>query len=222
MSPECPTVSPARPRSGTDVARQDRCQKPGKRNGAPRAESLAPEFGCGLARLASPPDDAAYLIGVEGPHRVCADVADRPYLEQAHRPRFIVGELAHGDDVVLANRPEQLTYPSARALDELREILRALRGVLVVLYALLGPVDQRHISWHARTPFVLADFKTIVCPGKHRGQGRSDVLLSASSQIRNADRGWRSQVCDLELRRGAGDGNRTRTVSLGTGLSRAP
>src|SRR5215472_8021254 len=115
----------------------------------PRAESPAPEFGCGLARLASPPDDVAHLIGVEGPHRVCADVAERPYLEQAHRPRFIVGELVHGDDVVLANRPEQLMYSAARALDELLEILRAARAVLVVLDALLCPVDQRYVSRHA-------------------------------------------------------------------------
>src|SRR5215510_474263 len=132
-------------------------------------------------------------------HRVCADVAEGPYLKQAHRPRFIVGELAHGNDVVLANRPEQLTYSAARALDELREILRAARAVLVVLDALLGPVDQRHVSRHACPPLVLADFKTIVCPGKHRRQGRCGVLLSASSQIRNADRGWRSQVCTWDF-----------------------
>src|SRR5262249_46727900 len=147
-----------------DVARQDGCQKPGSHNGAPRTEGPAPEFGCGLTRLASPPDDVAHLIGVEGPHRVCADVAERPYLKQAHRPRFIVGELAHGDDVVLANRPEQLTYPAARALDELREILRTARAVLVVLDALLCPVDQRHLSRDANPPWCLRTSRPSCAP----------------------------------------------------------
>ena len=42
----------------------------------------------GLARL---PDDGGHLVGVEGPHRVRADVAGRPDLKQNRRRCFIVG-----------------------------------------------------------------------------------------------------------------------------------
>ena len=73
--------------------------------------------------LAGPADDAAHLVGTEGPHRVRADAAEGPYLEQGRRRGFVVGELGHGDDVVLADRIERFTDPAALALGELGEIL---------------------------------------------------------------------------------------------------
>ena len=65
------------------------------------------------ARLACLPDDGGDLVGAEGPHRVRADAAERPHSEQGRRRRFIVGEVDDGDEVVLADRPEQFTYPAA-------------------------------------------------------------------------------------------------------------
>jgi len=57
-------------------------------------------------RLACLPDDGGHLVGAEGPHRVRADAAERRYLKQGRRRRFIVGEVDDADEVVLADRPE--------------------------------------------------------------------------------------------------------------------
>src|SRR5262245_21913536 len=121
-------------------------------------------------RLARLPDDGGHLVGIEGPHRVRADVAERPSLKHSRHPRLIVGELGNDDDVVLADRPERFPYPAAFVFDELDEILRATRRVLVVLDALVGPVDQRHIGWHARHPPLGACTDQIILyPGRRRG-----------------------------------------------------
>jgi hypothetical protein len=65
-------------------------------------------------RLACLPDDGGDLVGAERPHRVRADAAERPDLKQGRRRRLIIGEVDDGDEVVLADRPEQFADPAAR------------------------------------------------------------------------------------------------------------
>src|SRR5215475_13832511 len=55
-------------------------------------------------------------------------------------------------------------YSAVCALDELREILGVPRAVLVVLDALLGPVDQRHVSRHACPPLCLRTSRPSCAP----------------------------------------------------------
>jgi hypothetical protein len=76
----------------------------------------------------------------ECPQGLDADVAERG--ERQHRGcrSFIVGELGHREDVVLAERVQMFSDLAAPALDQCAEGLGSLERIAAVLDALVGPV----------------------------------------------------------------------------------